>query len=469
MLTRKMAGTLHSSIKTLLLFSASVICSLGISMLGIGKESVIMVFLLGVLFTSVLTGNFLWGIINSFFSVAVFNYLYTDPRFTFVIYSTGDVILLLFFLITAIVSGTVTSKLQQQIEITLKNEQTSMILYKIASGFLSISGREKVVSKAVFFIKEFTGLDCYIKLLPDKTSIHTERAAGEKFIIRNAAGEIGCIRIKGLVKDGQKKLIIQAIATQLGIALDREYLNRERENIRVAMERENLRAALLRSVAHDLRSPLTALSGAGSLLADNFDTLTYEEKKKLANDMSEEILWLINLVENILNMTRINDSKLLLHKEDEVIDDVVSEAVSHTARLLKNRNFKVILPDEILMIPMDGKLIVQVLINLIENAARHTSTDSEIVLKVFEKNSFLYVEVSDTGEGLSKSVRDHLFEKFVTVEKAVIDGKKGIGLGLSICKAIVEAHGGSIMAEPNLPTGTKFVFTLPMGGENGKG
>jgi two-component system sensor histidine kinase KdpD len=264
--------------------------------------------------------------------------------------------------------------------------------------------------------------------------------------------------------DDQAELTIQAVATQMGITLDREQLYNQQEHIRLVMEKERLRATLLRSVAHDLRSPLTALSGAGNLLADNYDNLNEQERRKLAADISEEIIWLSDLVENILNMTRINESQLVLQKSEEVVDDVVSEAISHMNKFMKERKFTVSLPDDVIMVPMDGRLIVRVLINLLENAVRHTAGDAEIRLDAAVRGSMLEVVVSDTGYGVDDRIKDSLFNQFVTFEKAVTDGRKGIGLGLTICKAIVEAHGGSIRAEANVPRGARFIFTLPMEG-----
>lgn len=160
-------------------------------------------------------------------------------------------------------------------------------------------------------------------------------------------------------------------------------------------------------------------------------------------------------------MTRINEAQLVLRKTDEVVDDVVSEAIAHVSRLMKDRRFTAHLPESVVTAPMDGKLIVRVLINLLENAIRHTTSASEIKLSVRETGAFLEVCVADTGDGIDTSIRDTLFDRFVTVNKGVADGKRGIGLGLAICKAIVEAHGGTIRAEENKPKGARFVFTLP--------
>ena len=230
-----------------------------------------------------------------------------------------------------------------------------------------------------------------------------------------------------------------------------------------------MRSMLLRSVAHDLRSPLTALTGASSLLADEMDSLSPEQQKKLARDISEEMVWLANLVENILNMTRISEGRLVLHREDEVVDDIVNEAVSHMSRLLVGRTFQVSLPSEVVSLPMDGKLVAQVLINLIDNAVKHTPLDAQIDLRVETKDGFAVFEVADTGTGIDPSIAATLFDRFVTLERASGDAKHGMGLGLAICRAVVEGHGGTICAKNRPNGGALFRFTLPLTPEKNLG
>ncbi len=421
--------------------------------LGVGNESIIMVFLLSVLCTAVLTSSRGWAIGAAFLCALLFNFFFTEPRFSFFVYRTDDLMLLLFFMVTGIVSGTVTSRLQSEMNLANQNERTAKTLYRIVSGFLSASGTESVVKKAESLVLEYAGLNCTIRL--------GQPESGAGFEINGGSGTLGRLELSGGEPDEQQLLILRAVCTQLGIALERETLVADREKIRLAMEREQQRGMLLRSVAHDLRSPLTALSGAGNLLADNYGALSDSERRKLASDISEEIIWLTDLVENILNMTRISEQKIVLHKQDEVIDDVVGEAVKHTERLLRGRHVQIKLPDEVITVPMDGKLIAQVIINLLENAVRHTPQDSAIALTV-EVRDKLIISVSDTGNGIPASVRGHLFERFVTQEDQIVDGRRGLGLGLSICKAIVEAHGGEIFVNDRVPNGSVFTFTLPM-------
>jgi two-component system sensor histidine kinase KdpD len=442
-----------NAIKTLAVMALTTVFSLVIQNFGVGNESVIMVFLLGVLFTAVLTSSLGFAVGASLLSTILFNFLFTEPRFTMLVYRTNDLMLLAFFLVTGIVSGMVASRLQREIALAGENERAARTMYRITSGILSVSGKDNLIQKAEALVREHARLDCSVQLCP------TEERSG--IPIHSASGTLGSLVVHGGEPAKPQLLILQAIATQLGVAMERENLVADREKIRLAMEREQQRSMLLRSVAHDLRSPLTALSGAGNLLADNYDALTDAERKKLASDVSEEIIWLTDLVENILGMTRISEQRIVLHRQAEVIDDVVGEAVKHTERLLRGRKIRVSLPDEVVSLPMDGKLIAQAIINLLENAVRHTPPDSEIALSV-EAGDRLKVSVADTGVGVPAAIRDRIFEKFVTQDYAVVDGRRGLGLGLAICKAIVEAHGGEIHLEDNHPSGSVFVFSLPM-------
>ena len=453
-------SALTKTLLTLAIFLASVGCSLLVNLFGVESESIIMVFLLGVLFTCVATSSRLCGVIAAVVSVVTFNFLFTEPRYTFLMYRASDIMLLAFFLVTAVVTATVTLRLRQQMTLSARNEQVARIMYRIASGFLSLSGARRMIDEGATYIREYTKHDCIVHMQGEPEPEFSEPYL--PYVLMDDAQRLGEFRVLGGAPDEQDEKIVQAVTSQLGIALERDHLVSEREEIRLAMEREKQRSMLLRSVAHDLRSPLTALSGACSLLADNYDALDNAQRKKLAQDMSEEIIWLTSLVENILSMTRINEAQLVIHKQEEVVDDVVTEAVSHTARLFSERPFSVRLPDEVVTAPMDGKLIVQVIVNLLENAARHTPPGRAVSLEVEASGETLRVRVTDEGEGVPQEVSARLFERFAALERSVSDAGQGLGLGLAICKAIVEAHGGRIGVEPNSPRGARFFFTLPM-------
>ena len=442
--------------KTLAVIAITMLFAFFMNLLKVGNESIIMVFLLSVLFAAVLTSSRVWAIAVAIISVLLFDFFFTMPLYTFIIYKPGDLILLVFFLITAIVAGTITSRLQSEIELSEKNEHTAVTLYKITSAFLAESGEQKIVSRAEKMFYEYACVTARVRL-----SVTDCETAGKMYDITGAAGKIGSVFVSEKEPDEQQDLIIRAICSQLGIALERERLVVEREEIRLAMEKERQRSMLLRSIGHDLRSPLTALSGAGCLLSDNYERLTDSERKKLARDVSEESVWLTDLVENIMNMTRISESRLLLNKEYEVIDDIVAEAVKHTERLFEGRDIRVVLPDHVVAAMMDGRLMVQVIVNLLENAARHTPPDSPIEISVRMLSHDIEVSVADEGDGVPDEIRSRLFEKYATLDSRIVDGRKGLGLGLAICKTIVEAHGGKIRYEDNHPKGSVFSFTIP--------
>lgn len=446
---------LKNFLKMISVMLVAAACSLVLEQFGVRNESIVMVFLLGVLFSAILTRSRRWALRSAVWATLLFNLLFTEPRFTLHVYNASDLILLGFFLGTAAVAGTITSRLQTQMELASANEKTAQTMYKIALGFLSASGINSVIKIGRDMLHDYIGIDGDV-YLGDKPT------AGEpEYPIMSASGLQGKL-VLDKQPETQKILVIQAFCTQLGIALERENLVKEREEIRMAMEKEKQRSMLLRSIAHDLRSPLTALSGSGSLLSDNYEKLTDEERKKLAGNVSEETVWLIDLVENILGMTRITEDRLVINKQDEVIDDIVGEAVKHTERLFKENKLAVSLPDEILTAPMDGKLIAQVIINLLENAVCHTPRGTSVALAVYEDDGKIAVSVSDNGCGVPDKIRSKLFEKFATQNEDIVDGRMGLGLGLAICKTIVEAHGGSISYSDNKPHGAVFTFMIPM-------
>lgn len=424
----------------------------------IGDESIIMVFLLGVLFTAVLTGSRAWSIGIAVCSVLAFGYFFAEPQYSLTVLNSADLVRMVLFLITAVTAGTITLRMQAARQAATQSAETARTVYEIASGFLSVSGRENVARAAESMLHDKLGLNCSVLLGKDAAADPSAHA----YEIREEDDRLGVLAVFGPQPDARQSLIIRTTATQLAIALEREKLVSEREKIRLAMENEQHRSMFLQSVAHDLRSPLTALSGAGSLLSENYDALSDSERRKLAADISDEITWLNDLVENILNMTRISENKMVIQKQDEVIDDVIEEAAKHTRHLMSTHQFKVFLPDEVVTAKMDGKLIVQVVINLLENAARHTPEGGIISLETHADRDTVYVTVRDQGEGIAKEVKEHLFEPFVTQDSSTIpDAHHGIGLGLAICRSIVTAHGGTIEAKDNTPRGTAVTFTLP--------
>ena len=256
---------------------------------------------------------------------------------------------------------------------------------------------------------------------------------------------------------------------QLKLARENEQLAKElsleQERIQFAMEKEQMRSHLLRSISHDLRTPLTGIAGASSLIEESAGKLDEESITSLAKDINEQAEWLIQLIENILNMTKIESGNLCLEKKPEAAEDVIHNAVTYVKRRLKQRTISVSIPEEVLFAEMDGKMIVQVLINLLDNSIKHTKEEGKIELKAWKEKNKIWFCVADNGTGIKKQYLDKIFEEFVTFHPRSKDTGKGIGLGLAICKAIITAHGGEIIGENNEDGGAKFSFWLWAGKE----
>lgn len=458
-------------VKLMLLVLISTVISVFMRNFGIDKESIIMVYLVGVLIVTVVTKGYIYGAVASVLSVLMFNYLFTVPIHTFMIYNPSDVSLLLFFFIASLISSSLTSRFQKQLVISEEKKHTACLLYEITNSFLNITGKNNIIMQGIKYIYDHTGYASEVELIDDNKIYRDNTIELDKsntmvmeLDIHRLKKKIGTIKIFYKSNDIKldSELLIKMVVTQMGITLDREFIYNERENIRIKMEREHLRSNLLRGISHDLRTPLTAIVGASGVILEDIDKLDLESIKKLVKDINEESLWLNNLVENILNMTRIGEGKMVIQKQDEVVDDIIDEALRHISGLINNRNIHVSFPDEVISVPMDGKLIVQVLINLLDNAIKHTKENEEIYLNVFTKDSNIVFEVADEGCGIDEKIKDSLFKSFVTSGSKVIDGKRGMGLGLAICKAIVNAHGGEITAENRDDKGAVFKFTLPL-------
>lgn len=235
----------------------------------------------------------------------------------------------------------------------------------------------------------------------------------------------------------------------------------EREKLLAEAEKEKMRANLLRAVSHDLRTPLTGIIGASSSCLENSEQLDEEEKRELVSHIREDANWLLNMVENLLTVTRIRDDSASVAKSMEPVEEVMSEAVYRLKKRIPEANVKVSPPDEFVMIPMDATLIEQVLINLMENAIYHAGSTEPVECSAQTVDREVIFQVTDHGVGIAEEKLATIFDGTGQTESSSSDGHKGMGIGLSICKAIVTAHGGTISAA-NMDQGARFSFTLPM-------
>jgi len=264
--------------------------------------------------------------------------------------------------------------------------------------------------------------------------------------------------------------ILLSILGECALALENEKNAREKEEAAIRAKNEQLRANLLRSISHDFRTPLTSISGHASNLLTNGENFEVETKQRLYKDIYDESMWLITLVENLLASTRIEDGKMQLHKSTELVSDIVEEALRHVHNYGEKHSIEILEKAELMLAEVDIRLIVQVLINLIDNGIKYTPEGSRIRVildRVAEQQEegcrqMAEICVADNGPGITEEEKRNIFEKFYCGSNKVADSRRSLGLGLYLCKAIVEAHGGSICVEDNQPQGTLFRFTLPL-------
>lgn len=229
----------------------------------------------------------------------------------------------------------------------------------------------------------------------------------------------------------------------------------------MSAEKERLRANLLRSISHDLRTPLTSIIGSADILLDRDGSLDVTESRRLLEGVRSDAAWLSETVENLLAITRLENGGMRLNTSLELMDDIIEEALRHVDRRVSEHSLVVEPSDGDCLVDVDARLMVQVIVNLVNNAVKYTPAASHITIALRRDGSWVKTSVSDDGPGIPPGDRDGVFETFYTVGHGLADSRRSFGLGLSLCKSIVEAHGGSIRLDSARPHGCVFTFTLP--------
>lgn len=253
--------------------------------------------------------------------------------------------------------------------------------------------------------------------------------------------------------------ITSAITTNMKV---QARLLNEREKMLMEAEKEKMRANLLRAISHDLRTPLTSIIGSSTVYLEN-QHLTETDKQAMVSHILEDSNWLLNMVENLLSVTRINNETAKVAKSSEPVEEVLAEAITRLKKRIPNARVTVQVPDDFLMIPMDAVLIEQVLINLMENAIVHSQSKDSVECFVDATKTDVTFHVRDHGIGIPPEKLATIFDGSSSTTSTAADGRKGMGIGLSICKTIISAHGGTIHAV-NHEHGAEFYFTLPKEG-----
>ncbi|MEG0592434.1 MAG: sensor histidine kinase KdpD [Coprobacillus sp.] len=492
-------------IKSIMLLVLSTVVGFVFYMLGFSEANIITVYILGVLLIAVVTTQRIYSIVSSIVSVLVFNFFFTVPRYTFNAYDPGYPVTFLIMFIAAFITSSLASKIKQNAKHSSQTAYRTKILLdtnqmlqkeKDKQGIITVTCHQlmKLLDKdIVFYLVENDNLSEPIVYqanleVSDEDYLSESEQAVAVWVFRNnkhagkttstfknarclylavrmndtVYGVVG-IHLQEDPLDAFENSVVLSILGESALALENERAIREKSEADVIAKNEQLRANLLRSISHDLRTPLTSISGNAGILLNSEDTLAKDKRVRLYSDIYDDSLWLINLVENLLSVTRIEDGTMQLKLSAELIDEVVSEALNHVNRKSKEHTILFEQSDDFLMAKMDARLIIQVIINIVDNAIKYTPSGSKIKIKTYRFHDLVVVDIADNGPGISYEMKPRIFDMFYTASNQTIaDSRRSLGLGLALCKSIINAHGGEIEVLDNQPTGALFRFTLPI-------
>ena len=465
---RTLLSTLKDfGISALILAIASGL-SFGLHYMGFTDANIITVYILAVLVISVLTENRFCWVISSAAGVLLFNFLFTTPKFSLMAYDKGYPVTFAVMLVASLVTGSIAARMKSHAKQSAQTAYRTKILLDTNQMLAKAKSADEIFEIVATQTKKLLALDAFAlrdndlsKLGITGTSLCKTQSC-TYYPIHASNTVYGAIAIQSTkTVDAFENSILLSILGECALALESERNAREKEASAILAEQEKLRANLLRTISHDLRTPLTSISGnAGNLLANGeiFDT---ETRRQIYTDIREDSEWLIGLVENLLSVSRMGDGKSDIRMSAELVSDVIDEAVRRTEKNASEHNLTVKENDGILLARMDARLIVQVLINLIDNAIKYTPRGSEIEISAVEKDNEIAITVADNGHGIADEIKLRVFDMFFTGAEKIADSRRSLGLGLALCKSIVNAHGGEITVSDNKPHGAVFTFTLP--------
>jgi two-component system sensor histidine kinase KdpD len=475
----------------------------GVSLVAAGAQivvdlaNVIMLYLLGVVWVTVRFGRGP-GLLASFLSVLVFDFFLVPPPLSLTVHDTQYLLTFAIMLTVALIISSLAARLRYQARIATYRERRTNALFDLGKELAGALTTAQIVDIGCRHLRGEFRAEVAL-LLPDaRDQVQPARAGDEAGCLRGP--DLGVaqwvydhqepaglgthtlpatpalylplrapMRTRGvlamapadpqLIALPEQYRLLETFAAQIALALERVHYVEVARDALVSMESERLRNALLSTLSHDLRTPLTAIVGLSSAVLQQLAHAPAAQRE-LAHDLHEEAHRMSSMVSNLLDMARLQSGSVPLNREWQTLEEVVGSALRATGRVLGNRSVQVSLPEDLPLLHFDAVLLERVLVNLLENAAKYTPAESQIAVAAARDGHAVRVWVDDFGPGLPPGMEDRIFERFTRGEREM--SRPGTGLGLALCRAIVEAHGGRIWAENRPGGGARFAFTLPL-------
>ena len=472
--------------------------------LGFTEANIITVYILGVLLISILTKYRMYALTSSLVSVILFNFFFTEPYFTMKAYEKGYPATFAIMFISAFISSTLAIKLKDHAKKSAQSAYRTKILFDTNQLLQRADSENDIISITAHQLMKLLKRDIVIYPVANDTIVNInvflaegdedeirKIAENEKYIAdwvlrnnhqagattdnfpeakflyyairinENIYGIIG-IHINENPIDSFESSILLSILGECAISLENKKIAREKEETEILAKNEKMRANLLRAISHDLRTPLTSISGNADNLLSNGENFDEDTKQQIYKDIYNDSVWLTNLVENLLSVTRLEDGNMKLNKSAELMDEIIAEALNHINKSGIEHKIEIYENDDIVLVDVDARLIVQVIINIVDNAIKYTPKGSKITISTQKHDKMLSVSIADNGNGIADDIKDKVFEMFYTGANKIADSRRSLGLGLALCKTIISAHGGEITVSDNTPHGAVFTFTLPI-------
>ena len=475
------------------------------SVIGLAITNVVLIYILGVMAVALFTTGYIYSLLSSLLSVFIFNFFFTEPYYS--LQSSPDYFATFAVMFAAaILSSSLTSRIKAQSVLTANKAYQTEVLLSTSQLLQKAEDQEAILNvmlqqlcrlleHSVLYYGRTDGKLAEQPVLHEVESDHgfsqvdfsAEREAVEwvgrngkhagrstrkwpqdKCLYMAIRGENRVWAVVGIRADNSpsideyRKNLMISILDECALAIEKDHMTREKQRIEESARQEALRANLLRAISHDLRTPLTSISGNAAILLEDLGDLDDSRKEALYASIYDDAIWLNGLVENLLTITRTENGTVKMNLQSEMVSDAIEEALRHLDRNAARRKIAVNLQDDLLMAKMDSALIVQVLINLINNAVQYTPEDAGIAIGAKPEGNRVVLWVEDEGPGIPEGDEDKVFELFYTGVKRSPDSRRGIGLGLALCRSIVQAHGGEIKVCNIQPHGARFRFTLPI-------